>query len=655
MKTSVKTSNSQFIDSLAVDEVNPFDILAAWEDNFLQNEEYRHVAVDSESTSAAELMEERDKLERLHIQSLGARANKLYTQTFGIYPSKEREAAEKRVKAPVMEKFYGEQFTKGKIEIFPNRWVATDDEIEAYIKQANVPTLVTQCEEPSLEKDLCKLNHSLARTESIRNWIQEQNRHQEPCEYKILEDRVFELPPAIRRHRISKVNSKGIERKFTVPNELARKAFLRGWSLNGAYCPNSHEPAYYSTVGRQGTAIDLSQPHGALKPILSMNPQSAFNRFAARLKLNKKGGDTEMLNYFLGEKQVEVEDENGVVSSEYKYLPSYVSEKRDGVWFVRVGWRLNPKVTPSSYWLDEQSELTQENPNRFVEKDGTEGFLTPDHTDYQAPLTLSQLDYHLLAESSDLAIENEAGEVVEFMNEQEEFLTMFPQRETDETFIDYSKYAEDDDELELFYACSELVPTSENGLTVGDLESKAFQEAIQQSIEDAQFEIQQILQGANPEEHLVELEQLQGVIAKFNRIEDKWHEFVGKTVTVVKYDGFEVEFVNEFAPPFKPVTYGCEREDASKEKVKVIANAHILPDNKIEVVTPSITEVDRIQPSHNPLQLLQQGVTRVVKTASGYSTRMAPKHVPVHTTWDNATLTLKQTLMRIALTGKAIA
>ena len=639
MKTSVKTSNSQHIESLGVNEVNPFDILCALEGNFLRGEEIQHVPVHSSYAATPErLEEERNACERLHIQSLGARAGKLYTETFGIYPSKEREAAEKRVKAPVMEPYYSEQFTKGKMEIFPNRWVSTDAEIEAYIKQAKVVAVESKCEDPSLEKDLSKLNHSLARTESIRSWIEEQNRHQEPCEYKTTEDRVFELPPAIRRHRISKVNSKGVNRKFTVPNALAAKALRRGWELNGAYCPNSHEPAFYSTIGKQGTVIDLSQPHGALKPILSTNPASAFNRFAARMKLNKKAGDTEMLNYFLGEKQVEFEDDNGVVSSEYRYLPSYVSEKINGVWFVRVGWRLNPKVAASSYWLDENNELTQHNPG-----------------DGEAALTLSQLDYHLLSESSDLAVEDESGQVVEFMNEQEEFLTMFPQRETGETFIDYSAYAEDDDELELFYAASELVETSENGVTVGDLESKAFQDAIQHGIEEAQCQIQQILTGDNPQDELVELERLEKLLTKFNRLEDKWHQFLGKTVTVVKYEECEVEFVDDYSAPFKPTTYGCERENASKEKVKVIANAHIMPDNHIEVVTPTVTEVDRIQPSHNPLELLQKGITRVVKTASGYSTRMAPKHVPVHTTWDNASLNLKATLLRIALTDRAIA
>jgi hypothetical protein len=633
MKTSVKESSTAFIDTVAVNDITPFDIIAALEETFLKGEEVKHVPLHRDSMTAEELVEEVNQLERLHNEALRSRAEKLYLETFGIYPSKEREAAEKRVKAPTMEKFYGEQFTVGKMEIFPNKWITTDAEIEAYIKQAKVVAVDSQCEDPSLEKDLCKLNHSLQRTESIRSWIKEQNRHQEPCEYKVVEDRVFELPPAIRRHRISKVNSKGVNRKFTVPNALAAKALRRGWELNGAYCPNSHEPAFYSTIGKQGTVIDLSKPHGVLKPILSTNPASAFNRFASRMKLTKKAGDTEMLNYFLGEKQVLHEDDNGIVSSEYKYLPSYVSEKRDGVWFVRVGWRLNPKVTPSSYWLDENNKLTQQNP-----KSG------------EAALTLSQLDYQLLTESSDLAVEDESGHVVEFMNEEEEFLTMFPQRETGETFIDYSKYAEDDDELELFYACSELVESSETGITIGDLESKTFQDAIQHGMDEAKLKIQEILQGANSEENLVELEMLKLKFAKFERLEEKWHKFVGKTVTVVKYDGFDVEFVNDYSAPFKPTTYGCERENASKEKVKVIANAHILPDNHIEVVTQSITEVDRIQPSHNPLELLQKGMTRVVATSSGYSTRIAPKHVPVHTTWENASLKLKATLMRIALT-----
>ena len=147
------------------------------------------------------------------------------------------------------------------------------------------------------------------------------------------------------------------------------------------------------------------------------------------------------------------------------------------------------------------------------------------------------------------------------------------------------------------------------------------------------------------------MEKFVAQLKKFSRLEDKWHRFLGKTVTVVKYEECEVEFVDDYSAPFKPTTYGCERENASKEKVKVIPGAHIKPDNHIEVITPQLTEVGRVVPTVNPLALLQQGITRVVATPSGYSTRMVARRKPMHTTPKNANATLKALLKRIKLTG----
>ena len=388
----------------------------------------------------------------------------------------------------------------------------------------------------------------------------------------------------------------------------------------------AHEPAYYAVKLPSGTIVNLGQTqvrekgqlHNQIKikrndvtritklnklwtkrgtnkvayaPIKKQYQSQALQAIATRLGIDMRGGDTAILNHLLGAEQVVNVNDKGETESNYKWLPSYTSVWQ-GVWIVYVGWRLNPKVTASSYWLDDNNELTQFNPNYQM---------TPEDEGYQAPLTLSQLDYHLLAESSDLAVENEDGETVEFMNEEEEFLTFAPQRESGETFIDFSKYCDDDAEMELFGACSAVIERSEGGITVGDLESSQFIDGyVHKGIIRTERTLRQMRAIEDPDAKLLEtIAGMEDHLARLNRLDGLWNQFVGGSETIIQYgeddDTFEVMFENQRFAPFKPTTYGAEREYAMREPSKVLPCMTEEPLNLIEA--PLAREVE-VMPEH---------------------------------------------------------
>jgi len=171
----------------------------------------------------------------------------------------------------------------------------------------------------------------------------------------------------------------------------------------------SHVPAYYRITSPSGRVIDLSEQEGPHKPILSSNPAEAFRRFAARLNVTRKGGDTELLNYFLKQEKVKGEDSNGNVIMAYPFLPSYVSFEVGQVWYVDVGWHRNPVVTPSNYYEGNGNDLTME------EQDNR-------------PLTMSELEYRTISET-DIVVGEEETPV--YLSELEELVAEGMNRDDD--------------------------------------------------------------------------------------------------------------------------------------------------------------------------------------------------------------------------------
>ncbi len=405
----------------------------------------------------------------------------------------------------------------------------------------------------SIEDRLSVLPYVMEKIRSRKAWKAEQNLAQDPANYAD-ESLHYDLPP----------RTKG----------------------------KSHVPAFYSITGPSGRTIDLSQPHGAFAPIKSNNPNDAFRRFLTRMGVERKGGEVEILNLLLKADKVTFTNPQGEVSSDYRYLPSYVSELVDSEWRVIVGWRLNPKVTPSRFWVDANAELTEENPNRFQEADGSWVELTPDVESYQAPLTLSQMDYHLLCESSSLAVENEDGEVVEFMNEDEEFLTCFPQREENETFIDESKYAEDDDELELFRACSAVIERSEGGITLGDLESSQFVDGyLHKGILKMERVLRDIIEQPMTLELLRTIESMEAHLTRLNKLDAMWNHFVG--------NGKTDHLVTYWYPNNRNRMMSMSSERHARMIPEVIQGASVIPDNAVS--EPVMLESD-VMPESKAVQ-----------------------------------------------------
>lgn len=464
--SSVKSSATAFIESVGVESNTPFDIVAAMEEAFMSNRPL-HTPVFRQTTRE---------------QILGS-VETVLSPMDGFVAS--RILANARWKQKTM--------------LFTNfgRWLEEDEKrIVNNAKQGL----------ESVEDRLAAACYASDKIKSRKLWKAEQKRNEAASHFG-------------ERVRASKV----------VVDGKASWQDAQVHELPPVASGKAHEPAYYAIKLPDGNVVNLGKSADGFAAKLNKYPSQAMQNIALRLGIEMRGGDTAILNHLLGAEQVVSVNDKGETESNYKWLPSYTSVWQ-GVWIVYVGWRLNPKVAASSYWLDDNNELTRFNPNHQLE---------PDDEGYQAPLTLSQLDYHLLSESSDLAVENEDGEVVDFMNEEEEFLGFAPQRESGETFVDFSKYCDDDEEMELFGACSAVIERSEGGITVGDLESSQFIDGyVHKGIIRTERTLRQMRAIENPDAKLLDtIAGMEDHLARLNRLDAQWNKFVGnsKTDHLVQY------------------------------------------------------------------------------------------------------------------------
>jgi hypothetical protein len=507
MTTSVKAYGTQHVEALGVAETTPFDIVAAMEEAFMNNRPL-HTPVRRETTRE---------------QILGSVETVL---------SPMDEFVANRILASAR--------WKQKTMLFTNfgRWLEEDEK-----------RIVNAAKEglESVEDRLAAACYAVEKIKSRKTWKLEQKRNEAASHFG-------------ERVKASKM----------VVDGKASWNDAQVHELPPVSHGKAHEPAYYAIKLPDGNVVNLGKSVDGFAAKLNKYPSQAMQNIALRLGIEMRGGDTAILNHLLGAEQVVTVNDKGETESNYKWLPSYTSVWQ-GVWIVYVGWRLNPKVSDSSYWLDDNNELTQFNPNYQM---------TPEDEGYQAPLTLSQLDYHLLAESSDLAVENEDGETVEFMNEEEEFLTFAPQRESGETFIDFSKYCDNDEEMELFEACSSVIERSEGGITVGDLESSQFIDGyVHKGIIRTERTLRQMRAIEDPDAKLLEtIEGMEKHFARLNRLDGLWNAFVG-----THYD----------EPMPKQATFGAKGD--FREPLKCQPFMSLDPLNLIEA--PLAREVE-VMPEH---------------------------------------------------------
>lgn len=160
-----------------------------------------------------------------------------------------------------------------------------------------------------------------------------------------------------------------------------------------------HVPARYAVLLPNGQCWDLGRTQGAHAPILSDGPDIALQRIAKRAGLSVRGGAHTILQMLTGYVGI---------------VPSYMTVWSRNQWLVLVGWHRDAKLTDSSYSLGIDGELTRaESPDGF--------------------LSLSELDYHLLKGAAETEIEDATGEIVDYMNEDEELVMQgFMRDETDE-------------------------------------------------------------------------------------------------------------------------------------------------------------------------------------------------------------------------------
>lgn len=213
-----------------------------------------------------------------------------------------------------------------------------------------------------------------------------------------------------------------------------------------------HVDAFYK-LNLPDHKVDLSKDSGRWQSCFRKNENNAAQTIACRLGLkNFRGGAAKLVEHLMGE----------------EFTASIMSYRQNRCWYVEIGAQRKRQLAKSSYWLV-GDELTMEDPNKG---------LKPTDEEYTPQLTMSQLEKHmsLLAHAKDLGIQDEQGAIIDYMNEEEEFLSIPPSRDVDTEAINLSKFAEDDIELKCLYFLKSKLDLFE--ITMGDVQSKAAQDLI---------------------------------------------------------------------------------------------------------------------------------------------------------------------------------
>lgn len=646
--TSAPNYSTPFIDTMAVETTTPFDLLAikeAMQANFLRG---LHTPTHD---LPEDILKQGSLVDIVAVDPVMG----FMAQAMAEFHERRRLADARWIQKSMLHTHFG-------------KWLQNDEKAIVANAKEGLETL---------EDRLSVLPYVVEKIRSRRGWKAEMNQAQDPANYAD-ESLDYDLPPRIAlKLTIRKVTKRHPNGKtWKIPFKLEIKALKKGWTITKRPTTRSHVPAFYSITGPSGRNIDLSKPHGSFKPILSNNPNDAFRRFITRLGVERKGGETELLNLLLKADKVDFTDPYGVTSSDYKWLPTYVSRKMDGVWFVSVGWKLNPKC---QYGMFRREAADGSMVMPFVEnaKGELEPFIHGVHLEGDI-LTTSQLDYKLLCEDSGMAIVDKNEDIVDYMNESEELVM--------EGFIRDDDHADEEvDNFLLVQAASEMDRMID--LRVGSavwlldgFEAQVFEHtkhvgaechALKQLIrakkaEVAEFALStppdgfdQSLRDAEGKELAYALERLQNKLtstrANYRLAAD---DLKAQTRLTLWTDNHARKCVgtprssaaDAFSAPLPASVNVLGGHPMAGADVTVIAGASNEPRNVAVLATAKINEVERIVPTASPMRLLQSGLTRLCTTPTGtVSTRMAAKPPARHTTPKNANPRLQHTLMRLTL------
>ena len=537
---SVRSYGTEHINNVGVTENTPFELAAAWEEMFIR----KPMMTPISDVKMVHLVNPDDVCLVNNLKEGFKRRRRLADEAYKLR----------------MRKY-----------LAFGTWGMSDDEKE----------LFAECGEglQDLDEQVSAISYAIEKVLSRKAWKAEQNRHRLPEAYRDTEAMSFELPPLDAPH--CKVITK-LNRHLKIPMRMKKAALKLGYGIIVVNHPKTHTPAVYQLKR-------LGKPMLRTKELHNCGPDG-MRALAKLMGFKPVGGDTQTLNMMQETKKVSWIDQRGKEKTAWPWLATYSSRLVEGVWHVTVARKRNPVCTPSSYWADETDGITRENPNRYVDKaTGATLYLQPGDDGYTPPLTLSQLDYHLLCESADLAVEDETGEIVEYMNEEEEFLTGVPEREEASEFVDFDKFCEDDEELSLISECSRAMERSETGVTMSELQSQPFLMHIHNQIEEAQARLDLAIPNVVSDDDITpEMHEDMRTVKKFTYLDGIWNKYVGTNHdhAMIRY-----WYPNNYSFLYRSLDF-CPQ-------VVEIAGASFSPANEID--RPVVTEMDTM-PVHRVVQ-----------------------------------------------------
>jgi hypothetical protein len=384
-----------------------------------------------------------------------------------------------------------------------------------------------------------------------------------------------------------------------------------------------HENARYCLRLPDGKYYDLGMTQDLHRPILSDGPDIALQRIAKRAGLDIRGGAHTIIQALTGLTDI---------------IPSYMTIWQRNQWVVIVGWQKDPKLTKSSYYIDghQLSMIGQE----------------------EDQLTLSELDYHLLKGAAETEVQDEQGEVVDYMNEEEELVAMAFDREEDRSdWIDVEQFEEGSIEEKLimfsqrqhnpsvsligFSKRKAIIRTISVGqseqASMGDIHSQNTYKALKEEYAYAQKLHQNAMRAGDPESASKHLERMKTVM-KMAALRDEWMNpgFAG----IVQY------WMPIHKRGFGSVK-GTENHPPALEPVRTRPEMALAPANEIEVKT-NVIEVNEMPPHKTwVMNRVKRGTLALVETNQGLVTKRIDKIQPAPLSARNASPTLKAKLRSI--------
>jgi hypothetical protein len=456
----------------------------------------------------------------------------------------------------------------------------------------------------STEDKIASLVWAIERIKGLENWKKQQSivrkaqRHNMKTNTrkaggKWCEAEVYELPPLMVKV------SNGVETKFVTGSEAYKLLKDESWkAVKSDHL--QHEPTRY-IFKHNGTTYDLGSSYGKFSPILRNNPDEAMRSIATRLDMNIRGGACEIIRAITGNKEV---------------IPAYLTIWFNDCWLTIVSYQKDAKNTPSSYYLEDDK-------------------LTLKPVADQEPLTIAELDYHILKDTSDLEIQDENETVIDFEDPEEASYNMGLERDQPSEAINTDCFAEDDRELEFINFMRGKIDRSESFITMGDLQGREAKETLREGLATAKEQAAKFSAALDKTGNMLYLKLYNGALARI-----EFYQRQIETYKMIMTDASGSNIIDYWYRPTAPFI------NHSKETVKIIPNAHLAPEDKIE--TRPVLHVDSMEAGRiGSLRRSKRGTTAVFMESGSIVKKDVPKLPEAKITAKNANPALKRTLINM--------